>query len=584
VKATDSIQLIGTTADNRFPSGLFAQANSGSRGNAGDLSIETRNLIVRDGAQVSSGTFGEGAGGNLTVKATDSVQAIGTRADGRSPSGLFTQASSRGNAGDLSIETGILIVRDGAQVGAGTRGSGASGNLTVKAKDSIQLIGTTADNRFPSGLFAQANSGSRGNAGDLSIETGNLIVRDGAQVGAGTFSEGAGGNLTVKAEDSVQIIGESANGRLGSTLFTRANRGSRGNAGNLSIETGNFVVRGGAEVSSGTGGSGAGGSLTINAADSVQVIGTSRDGQFGSRLTARTTSSGNAGDMMLKTGQLMVEDGGEVSSQQLTPTAIGNVGNIRIEAESLSVGNNASITVEDRSTIVARPRTASVGNINIQSSSVKVDRGTISAATASTDGGNISLAVQDILLLRNGGLISTNAGTAQAGGNGGNITFNDGFIVAVPQENSNISANAFSGRGGNIRITTQGLFGIEPRSSTTTGLSSITASSQFGISGTISLNTPDVDPSRGTATLPTGVIDTDALIASSCVARRSRQGRFVITGTGGLAPQPDDLANAAFSTYELVPQKPFQAATSITEADRVYRTATGKIVLERSCQ
>ena len=577
VNAIDLVQLVGTLADAPF-SGLNAFTEN--RGNAGNVSIDTRNLIVRDGAQVGSGTLGEGAGGNLTVNATDSIQLIGRSADIRFGSGLFAQTQGRGNAGNLSIETRNLVVRDGAQVSSGTLGEGAGGNLTIKATNSIQLIGRSADIRFGSGLFTQALS--RGNAGNLSIETGNLIVRDGAQVSSGTFGEGVGGSLTVKATDSIQLIGTRADTRFGSGLFAQTQ--GRGNAGNLSIETGNLIVRNGARVSSGTNGSGAGGSLTINAADSVQVIGTSGDGQFGSRLTARTTASGNAGDITLKTRQLMIEDGGEVSSQQTIAMATGSVGNIRIEARSLSVGNNASLTVEDRRTIVAPQRTASVGNINIQTNALKVDRGLISAATASTDGGNIDLGVRDILLLRNGGLISTNAGTAQAGGNGGNITFNGNFIVAVPRENSNISANAFSGRGGNIRITTQGLFGIEPRSSATTGLSSITASSQFGISGTITLNTPNVDPSRGTATLPTGVIDINALIASSCVARRSRQGRFVITGTGGLAPQPDDLANAAFPTYELVPQQPSQSTTSVTEADQIYRLPTGEIVLGRSCQ
>jgi hypothetical protein len=67
-----------------------------------------------------------------------------------------------------------------------------------------------------------------------------------------------------------------------------------------------------------------------------------------------------------------------------------------------------------------------------------------------------------------------------------------------------------------------------------------------------------------------------------CVARRNRQGRFVITGTGGLAPQPDDLANAAFPTYELVPQQPSQS--SVTEADQIYRLPTGEVLLGRSCQ
>jgi large exoprotein involved in heme utilization and adhesion len=53
--------------------------------------------------------------------------------------------------------------------------------------------------------------------------------------------------------------------------------------------------------------------------------------------------------------------------------------------------------------------------------------------------------------MRQGRAVSTTTGTAEAGGDGGNIIFNGNFIVAVPQEDSNISANAFSGRGGNIR-------------------------------------------------------------------------------------------------------------------------------------
>jgi len=76
------------------------------------------------------------------------------------------------------------------------------------------------------------------------------------------------------------------------------------------------------------------------------------------------------------------------------------------------------------------------------------------------------------------------------------------------------------------------------------------------------------------------------------MARRTRQGRFVITGTGGLAVQPDDLANVAFPTYELVPN-PAKAETtekarpsqspSITEPDGVYRLTTGELILGRSC-
>ncbi|MBR8839353.1 MAG: hypothetical protein DSM106950_36460 [Stigonema ocellatum SAG 48.90 = DSM 106950] len=42
----------------------------------------------------------------------------------------------------MTIKTNTLLVKDGAQVNAGTRGVGKGGNLTVDAQD-VQLIGTS---------------------------------------------------------------------------------------------------------------------------------------------------------------------------------------------------------------------------------------------------------------------------------------------------------------------------------------------------------------------------------------------------------------------------------------------------------
>jgi large exoprotein involved in heme utilization and adhesion len=559
VNATESVRLIGRAADGQIVTGLFTKTeNGGDAGNlsiktdnlivrnealigsdtfgdgaGGNLSIETENLIIRDRSRVGSDTFGDGAGGNLTintgniivrdeaqissgtrdrgkgaggnltVNATDSVQLIGKSADSRFPTGLFTETESRGDAGNLSIDTrnlivrngavvrsgtlgegaggslsiktGNLIIRDGAQVSSGTVGEGAGGNLIVNATGSVRVIGRSADSWVSSGLFSQTNnsgdagnlsidtrnlivsdgarisSGTRGSGagGNLSIKTGNLIVSDEGQVSSGTVGEGAGGNLTVDAADSVQVIGTLADSRFASGLFT--DTANLGDAGNLSIDTGNLLVSDGAVVSSATRNQGAGGSLVVNATDSIQIIGTSADGEFPSSLTATTTASGNAGDLTLKTRQLTIEDGGLVSSRS-TETATGNPGEIDIETRSLSVTNNALITVEDRRTRVARQETEQVGNINIGTDSFTLDLGTISAETASTDGGNIFLNVQDSLLMRNDSRISTTAGTAGAGGNGGDIDINSQFIIAVPQENSDIRANAFEGRGGNVDI------------------------------------------------------------------------------------------------------------------------------------
>jgi large exoprotein involved in heme utilization and adhesion len=499
-------------------------------GDTGNLTINTRNLLVRDGAQVSTETFGGGAGGDLIVIATDSVQVIGTSADGRE-SGLLARTTNSGEAGNISIETGNLIVRDGALISASTFGEGEGGNLTINANDSVQVFGTSANGELASRLFSRTTNS--GEAGNISIETGNLIVRDGAQVGSDTFGEGAGGNITVIATDSVQVFGTSANDEINSSLSSQTE--NRGDAGNLRIETGNLIVRDGSQISAGTLGEGVGGDLIVIATDSVRLIGESADG-FPSGLFTSTGNRGEAGNLRIDTGNLIVSDGAAVNSNSFGEGEGGNAGNINIETRSLSLTNNAGIAVNSKGT---KPG----GNIDIQADSAILEEGIISAETASTDGGNLTLDIQDLLLLRNGSQISTTAGTAEAGGDGGIIEINAGSIAAIPLENSEITANAFLGNGGRVIINTQSIFGIDFRSRLTP-LSDITASSERGAAGEVIINTSGIEPTRGLENLTEERINVE--VAQGCQVGASKGGRisFYNVGRGGLPPSPDDLFNS----------------------------------------
>ncbi|NJL81442.1 MAG: hypothetical protein HC917_26605 [Richelia sp. SM2_1_7] len=162
------------------------------------MTINTQNLLVRDGALIGADTFGRGNGGNLTVNASGKVELIGTSVDGRFGSGLFAQQNRRngiGNAGVLKVNTQNLIVRDGAQVSTATFGAGRGGNLTINASGKVELIGRSADNSSPSGLISAAAQGSTGDAGDLTINAEDLFIRDGAEVITATIGAGNGGNF-----------------------------------------------------------------------------------------------------------------------------------------------------------------------------------------------------------------------------------------------------------------------------------------------------------------------------------------------------------------------------------------------------
>ena len=70
-------------------------------------------------------------------------------------------------------------------------------------------------------------------------------------------------------------------------------------------------------------------------------------------------------------------------------------------------------------------------------------------------------------------------------------------------------------------------------------------------SGTITV--PNVTLPSNLAPLPLAVVDTNNLIAHSCIARTPHRGSFLVTGAGGLPNQPDDLATVPFPTYEMTP-------------------------------
>ncbi|MBD2248175.1 filamentous hemagglutinin N-terminal domain-containing protein [Nostoc sp. FACHB-888] len=438
------IQLQGRDLILANGSGVFA-GNRWSQNGRG-ISIQTEQLTLRDGSQISASTSSSGDGGSLTVMATDSVQVIGTFGEDQ-PNGLFTTTSGEGAAGNLTIETGKLIVENGGNIAVSTDkdSQGRGGILKVTASDSVKLSGTSVTTGKPSGLFAQTLG--NGDAGSVTIDTKQLIAQDGAQVvsGNGDNSQGNGGGLTVFASDFVELSGKSSNSEDTSGLFARS-RGS-GDAGSISISTRQLIIR-----------------------DQAQV-----------------TVSGIA-------------------------AGTGTAGSLIVDANSIYLNNAAKITAD------------------------------------TTGGGGDIFLRSPLLLLRNQSSITTNA--RGSGIPGGNIKIDatDGFIIAVPQENSDISANSVDFRGGKVEISAQGIFGIQRRN-TPTPESDITAT---GVSpessGSVEINTPDVDPNSGLVALPTVAVDTQ--IAQGCYSPGYAQNSFIITGRGGLPPNPRE----AFSSNIVRPE------------------------------
>jgi filamentous hemagglutinin family protein len=486
--------------------------------------------------------------------------------------------------GDITLEGGNLTAISGRiELGSVAANSLVSLNPTnqgwvlgyegVQNFQNIQLMPRTLDSlEIPSEVNASNRDGSGGNiqvqgntvelkgylvrlitrttgskkGGDLTINTRKLIVRDGASISTITRGEGNGGNLTVNASESVEVIGSftepntflvTPSGLFSSTLVA-------GKAGDITIHTGRLRIQAGGQVATDSSGrspsqnsrpipgTGAGGNLTVNASESVELIGTSTSNKnVTSGLFASTNTSGDAGKVTITTGKLIIQDGAELTvSSQFDPDYSYPPGDGYILGKA--------------------------GDVNVTARSILLDnKGKLTSDSESGRGGNITLDVQDILMMRHESKITTNA---EGDGDGGNITINapNGFLVTAPSENNDITANALSASGGKITITAKNIFGFVPRTRAEVErllnpkqpldpsrllTSDITAFSQQNptLNGTVQINSPDADPSKGLVELPVNLVDASQQIAADCdsggkIARSS----FIATGRGGIVADP----------------------------------------------
>ncbi|WP_242541001.1 S-layer family protein [Phormidium pseudopriestleyi] len=174
--------------------------------------------------------------------------------------------------------------------------------------------------------------------------------------------------------------------------------------------------------------------------------------------------------------------------------------------------------------------------MQIQGGSLLLDNQSfITGETTSSQGGNLQLELSSLLLMRRGSQITATAGTAGAGGNGGNINISAPVVLAFPRENSDITANAFEGDGGNIQLIAEGILGLEFRTQSTFQ-SDITASSELGVSGNVILSTPAVEPGSGLVELPQQLSDPANQVTVGCAAAEGNS--FTIVGRGGLPEDP----------------------------------------------
>ncbi|PPT09601.1 Putative hemagglutinin-related protein [Geitlerinema sp. FC II] len=469
----------------------------------GSMQLVGRQITLDNGSNAILENSGTQSFGTMRVQASVLLALTGTTPDGRVASGIRQRTLGMGDTGDIDITTGELVLRDGAQIlNRSAPGPANMGNINVRASGLVELDGFAFANPALTSTIVIRNRSTSSN-GDVTISARNITLRGGARLGTTTFGSSAAGDVLVNVTETIEVAG------VEPRTFRQSQVGSvslsSGRAGNLTINTSRAIVRDGGAITTSTLGDGDGGRIVLNATELVEVSGSTlgSEGIIPSRIEAIARQEDEAGRQFFG----------------LPEFPSGSSGNLQIDTPQLNVLDRAEVTARNEGL-------GRAGSLLVNAEGVVLSGGGgITASTRSGEGGNVFLQVGDSLQLRHGSQISAEAGGS---GNGGNLEISANTIALL--EGSRINANAFEGSGGNIEIATQGLF-VSPDSR-------ITASSQLGVDGIVAVTQPEIDTSSALVQLSSAPIDPTTQIVSACSA--ARENSFVVTGNGGLPPDPVD--------------------------------------------
>ncbi|MGK7893079.1 MAG: CHAT domain-containing protein [Xenococcus sp. (in: cyanobacteria)] len=517
---------------------VVSQVKKGAVGNAGGVTIATGNLNLSNGGKVAANLFGQGNAGDININNTNSI-VLNNKGEINSSVGNGAQ----GNAGNININNtnSIFLQNQGeinSRVGNGAQGN--AGNININVLEDISLqnnskietqvlsngVGNAGNiNIDVSGDISLENiskfatqmlSDNVGNSGNINIHSKSFTSRD-SDILADIKGIGNAGDITIKATDSVVLDSSRANPTV---IISQLQQNSVGEAGDITISASQISLNNFALISTNIkqDSEGKAGNITINA-DTISL-------NNGSVIDALTETNFDGGDININANLLELSNGGKIVT---AAERDGNAGDIALNITGNIILNNAN-----------PPENTPFDETFLQEIQSETGIFANNSPNSTGNGGNINLKVNETIFLRNNSRVSAEAGNI---GNGGNIIIDAEFIIASPSEppedGNDIVASAKRGNGGIIIFSSiLELVGIQERLAIEgNGTNDIDASSEFGSPGKVSISEILIE-------LP----EDDVTDASDQVAQNPcKQGigsEFIITGKGGLPPNPHEILSS----------------------------------------
>jgi filamentous hemagglutinin family protein len=436
VKA-DRIQLKGTKAND---SSLFTTAVDDGVSNGGNIRITSNDLTI-DGAIVITGLTGQGKAGDIEIDIAGPVSILGSSVYPTAVFSIITDKKSQGSTGDIRIRAKDLAIADGGYINLLSSGQSKTGIVDIQVENGIIVTGTVPEklqkfsglqsyigNSQDSGILPMGQITPEQSIG-IKIQAKSLLLQDGGQITTSILSGPDSKNIQIDTQDSIKIQGISKNVFVtssGNPVFQNSEISSSkfksaGNGGDIRIRTRSLELREGGQIESdiadGLTGDGAAiaretaafqgkaGNITIEASDSVVVSGASNqptqpafDLYTSSEISSSVVgSNAQGGTILIKTGNLQVDDSGSISADILQGRGEG--GRIEIEADgSVTIGGGSKTkgTASAISSFSSTPNRGDSGAIRIRSESLNIlDGGVLSVVSVGAgNAGNIFVETQ----------------------------------------------------------------------------------------------------------------------------------------------------------------------------------------------
>ena len=296
----------------------------------------------------------------------------------------------------ITIDGGVLA----ASGGKIELGSVAEGIVDLDLSDSQLSLSyenvTALDNlELRSQGLADASGTPSIPGGELQVRGRQLSLVDGSLLLVQNQADGTAGAISVDTSESVTVSGANSDGTFRSSITNETLGTGRG--GDLKITTSQLTVDRGAAIVAKTlpPGNGLGGNVEINAAESIQVVGSNlQNPSVTSSITAASFGRGEGGNLDLSTDFLSINSGGSVAASIF---GSGNGGNLNVRANSIEITGFQPNIFTPSALTASTFGTGNAGNLNVDSSNIAIlDGGRIDTSTLGTgDAGSLTISATD---------------------------------------------------------------------------------------------------------------------------------------------------------------------------------------------